>query len=49
MASRRTPRRTAGPGTEVDLREYEGRTHAWMLLSDAGAAEVVDEIATVLD
>ncbi|WP_051795583.1 alpha/beta hydrolase fold domain-containing protein [Kibdelosporangium aridum] len=41
-------RDSAGPGTTVDLRVYEGRTHMWMLFSDEAATEVVKEIERVL-
>jgi acetyl esterase/lipase len=40
--------RSAGPGTSVDLREYEGRTHAWMLLGEEDRSAIADEVARVL-
>ena len=40
--------RTAGPGIGDDLREHDGATHAWMLLSEPEGVRIAAEIATVL-
>jgi acetyl esterase/lipase len=39
--------RTAGPGTKVDVREYE-RTHNWMFGDPADAAAIAREVAVIL-
>ncbi|MET7992144.1 alpha/beta hydrolase [Amycolatopsis sp. NPDC005232] len=44
----RVLRDQAGPGTTVDLREYPGKTHMWMLLSEPDGAAIVEEIHRAL-
>jgi acetyl esterase/lipase len=45
----RVLRTSAGPGTEVDLREYPDKTHMWMLLSEVDGAVIVEEVRKALD
>jgi acetyl esterase/lipase len=40
-------RSKAGPGTTVDVREYD-ETHAWMLLSPRSRAEIVKQVSAAL-
>lgn len=40
--------RTAAPGTTVDLREYPGQTHVWMLLAEQAGEAIAHDIAAVL-